>query len=230
MTAFYMTRLMVMTFHGRNRTGEEEAKHLHEAPPIMWGPLAVLGVLSVFGGWINVPEALQESFLGGFGALPMSEWLHHWLEPITAEAHHLQELHLGALSYTAPFGGGEVAWAVISTALALAVVLATSRLLGRREVASPEADPEPTGFAKVLTNKWYVDELYDAVVVKPIQRASRFCWKVIDQGIIDGAVNAVGYLARGAGWFGSLFQTGTVNTYAFVLSLGVLVILGAVFF
>ena len=230
MTAFYMTRLMVMTFHGRNRTGEKEAGHLHEAPPIMWVPLAVLAVLSTVGGWINVPEELQASIVGLGGLLPSSEWLHHWLEPITAEAHHIQELQLGELAHSAPFGGGEVVWALISTALALAVVLATSQLLGRREVKSPDADPEPTGFAKVLANKWYVDELYDAAVVKPIQRASRFCWKVIDQGIIDGAVNAVGYLARGFGWFGSLFQTGTVNTYAFVLSLGVLVILGAVFF
>ena len=65
LTAFYMTRLMVMTFHGANRTGEEEAKHLHETPRVMWIPLAVLAALSVFGGWINVPAAISESFLGG---------------------------------------------------------------------------------------------------------------------------------------------------------------------
>ena len=65
---------------------------------------------------------------------------------------------------------------------------------------------------------------------RPCVAASRFSWRVIDAGVIDGTVNAVGYIARGFGWFGSLFQTGTVNTYAFILSLGVLVILGAVIF
>ncbi len=91
-------------------------------------------------------------------------------------------------------------------------------------------DAEPTGFGKILYHKWYVDEFYDAAVVQPLLKVSRFAWRVVDEGIIDGFVNAVGYLARGFGWFGSLFQTGTVNTYAFILSLGVLVILGAVIF
>jgi len=57
-TAVYMTRLMVMTFHGKNRTGTEEARHIHEAPWVMWVPLAVLAFLSIFGGWVNVPEAI----------------------------------------------------------------------------------------------------------------------------------------------------------------------------
>jgi NADH-quinone oxidoreductase subunit L len=228
LTAFYMTRLMVMTFHGSNRTGEKESKHLHEAPPVMWIPLAVLAVLSVFGGWVNVPQVLQDSVIGLGGALPMSEWLHHFLEPVTATAHAIQHEHLGELSHDAPFGGGEVAWGLIATVLALGIVLASVRVVGGWKVKPAAEDAEPAGFGKVLYNKWYVDEIYDAVIVQPLLRASRFCWKVIDSVIIDGTVNAVGYLARGSGWFGSLFQTGTVNTYAFILSLGVLVILGAV--
>jgi NADH-quinone oxidoreductase subunit L len=228
LTAFYMTRLMVMTFHGSNRTGAEEERHLHEAPAVMWMPLAVLAVLSVFGGWVNVPEAIQSSILGFGGALPMTEWLHHFLEPVTLEAHHIQEANLGELSHTAPFGGGEVAWALASFLLAAAIVLVSSRILARQDVKVAKEDTEPTGFAKILYNKWYVDEIYDAVIIQPVLRMSRFCWKVIDAGLIDGTVNGVGYLARGFGWFGSLFQTGTVNTYAFILSLGVLVILGVV--
>jgi NADH-quinone oxidoreductase subunit L len=66
--------------------------------------------------------------------------------------------------------------------------------------------------------------------VQPIVRASRFCWKVIDAGIIDGTVNAVGWVAKGTGWGASLFQTGTVNTYAFIITAGVLVILFRVTF
>ena len=230
LTAFYMTRLMVMTFHGSNRTGEKESKHLHEAPPVMWIPLAVLAVLSVFGGWVNVPQILQDSVIGLGGILPMSEWLHHFLEPVTATAHAIQLEHLGEVSHYSPFGGGEVAWALISTVVALGIVLASVRVVGGWKVKPAAEDAEPTGFGKVLYNKWYVDEIYDAVIIQPLLRVSRFCWKVIDSIIIDGTVNAVGYLARGFGWFGSLFQTGTVNTYAFILSLGVLVILGAVLF
>jgi NADH-quinone oxidoreductase subunit L len=230
LTAFYMTRLMVMTFHGRNRTGTEEAKHLHEAPAVMWVPLGILAVLSMFGGWINVPEDIRNSFLGLGGALPMSEWLHHWLEPITEQAHHIQEVHLGELAHAAPFGGGEVMWAVISTALALIIVIAAVQVVGRADVKPAADDAEPTGFAKVLYNKYYVDELYDRLIVQPILALSRFCWKVIDAGIIDGIVNLSGLTARAVGWFGSLFQTGQVNTYAFFFTVGVLVILGVIAF
>ncbi len=230
LTAFYMTRLMVMTFHGANRTGPEEAKHLHEAPWTMTVPLMTLGVLSLFGGWINVPEAVQKSFLGGFGALPMSGWLHHWMEPVTASAHQIYVSHVGEVAEAAPFGGGEVAWGVISTLLAIAVVIvAVTVVRGWRIVPATES-AEPSGFKRVLYHKWYVDELYDALIVQPVVRTSRFCWRVIDDGIIDGIVNGAGYLARGVGFVGSMFQTGTVNTYAFILTVGVLVILGSVIF
>jgi len=231
LTAFYMTRLMVMTFHGGNRTGREEARHLHEAPRTMTVPLAALAILSVFGGWINVPDRIRESFLGGGGTLPMSGWLHHWLEPVTAAAHEIQLSHVGPVAEQAPFGGGEVLWGAISTLLALGVVvIAVMVVKGWKLVPATEAGEPESGLRKILYHKWYVDELYDRVVVRPLVRASRICWKVIDSAVIDGLVNATGYLARGVGWFGSLFQTGTVNTYAFILTLGVLVILGVVAF
>ena len=231
LTAFYMTRMMVLTFHGVNRTGAEEAKHLHEAPPVMWIPLAVLAVLSIFGGWINVPEAIRTSFLGGMGVLPMTEWLHHWLEPLTAQAHHIQEVNLGELSHSAPFGGGEVLWAVLSTVAAGIVVFLSVQLVGKQKVVPVAEDKTvPTGFSAVLYNKYYVDEIYDRFIVQPIIRASRFCWKVIDAGIIDGVVNAVGWFSKGIGWGVTMFQTGTVNTYAFILTVGVLFILGASLF
>ena len=228
LTAFYMTRMMVMTFHGTNRTGEEEAKNLHEAPVVMWVPLAILAVLSLVGGWINVPPAIRESFLG-LGPLT-SEWLHHWLEPITAQAVHIQEANLGELSHSAPFGGGEVMWAIISTVLAMTVVFASVRFVGGQKVVPAKDSPEPTGFSKVLLNKYYVDEFYDWFIVQPIIRMSRFCWRVIDAGIIDGIVNGVGWTARGIGFVASMLQTGTVNTYAFILTVGVLVILGVSIF
>jgi NADH-quinone oxidoreductase subunit L len=231
LTAFYMTRLMIMTFHGKNRTGSEEARHLHEVGPVMWIPLAILAVLSVFGGWINVPEEIRTSFLGGMGALPMTEWLHHWLEPVTASAHHVMEEHVGEISHYAPFGGGEVAWALISTLLALAIVVVTSQVLGRKKflTASEEGAPK-AGIRKVLYNKWYVDELYDAVVVQPLLRASRWLWRIFDSIVIDGTINALANLQRAFGWLGSLFQTGQINTYAFILVVGLLLVLRAMIF
>lgn len=231
LTAFYMTRMMMMTFHGTNRTGADEAKHLHEAPRVMTAPLMILAVLSVFGGWINVPTDIRESFFGLFGTLPMSEWLHHWLEPVTHGATQIQAEHIGEIAHAAPFGGGEVMWAAVSTALALAVVLISSRVLGARSYAVATEDGEPqSGLRRVLYNKWYVDELYDRIIVQPILGVSRWCWRFVDSVVIDGTVNFVANFTRLTGWISSLFQTGQVNLYALVVTLGVLFILGVTVF
>jgi NADH-quinone oxidoreductase subunit L len=229
-TAVYMTRLMIMTFHGENRTGQEEARHLHESPWVMTVPLMVLAFFSIFGGWINVPHAISDSFLGGFGLLPMTEWLHEWLHPIAGVATEIQAANAGAFVDRAPFGGGELLWAVLSTVAALVVVLVSARVVRGFKILPAGESPEPVGFKKVLFMKYYVDEFYDRIIVQPLIRASRFSWKVIDAGIVDGVANGLGNLARALGWFGSLFQTGSVNTYALFLAIGVLVILGVVAF
>ena len=228
LTAFYMARLMIMTFHGENRTGSSEAEHLHEAPRTMWIPLAILAAMSVFGGWINVSTDLTESILGGFGLLPMGDWLHQWLEPVTEAAHQVQETHLGELAHAAPLGGGEVAWGIMSSVAALTVVLVTARTLAARNVSVAVEDAEPKGFSRVLFNKWYVDEFYHRWVVDPILTTSRVLWRVVDAKIIDGVVNLVGNLARAVGWVGSLLHTGQVNTYVLFMTVGVLVILAMV--
>ncbi len=231
MTAFYMTRLMVMTFHGSNRTGAAGAAHLREAPPVMTLPLIALAALSVFGGWINVPEGLRESFAGLFGVLPMSEWLHHWLEPVTHAAAEIQVAGFGEAAHSAPLGGGEVLWALASTLAAALTVAVGARLLGSREYVAAAADSGPrAGLARVLHDKWYFDEAYEAVIVQPLLRLSRWCWRFIDTVIIDGFVNATAQFTRLAGWVMSLFQTGQVNMYAFVLTVGVLLILGTTVF
>jgi len=143
----------------------------------------------------------------------------------------VQLAHLGEVGHSAPIGGGEVAWAIISTVAALAVVVAAFRVVGRQDVRTAAESAPPVGFANVLYNKYYVDEFYDRVIVQPIVRASKFSWRVIDATIIDGTVNAVGWVAKGVGAVISMFQTGSVNTYAFVLTVGVLVILvGTTFF
>ena len=226
LTAFYMTRLMIMTFHGENRTGEAERRHLHEVRPVMWVPLAVLAGLSVLGGWVNVPHAIAEAPV--FGWLPSSEWLHEWLHPVTEVADGIRATAGPALVEHAPPGGGEVLWAVLSVGLALAVIAVTSAVLGGRKVLPAAQDTPPTGFRRVLFNKWYVDELYDALVVRPVMALSRGLWHLMDDLVIDGTVNGVGYASRALGWVGSRLQTGQLNTYAFAVVAGALMLLAFV--
>ncbi len=227
LTAVYMTRLMVMTFHGVNRTGAKEADYLREAPPSMTVPLLILAVCSVFGGWVNVPESLQDSVFGGFGLLPMSEWLHHWLEPVTQSADTIRLNGLGPYAESAPLGGGHVAWGALATGMALVIVILTARTLSRQEIRPASAsEPPAEGVRRILYNKWFVDEIYDRTIVRPLGAASRFASRWVDQVLIDGTVNAVASVASGLGWFGSLFQTGQVTTYAVILTLGALTVLG----
>jgi NADH-quinone oxidoreductase subunit L len=223
MTAFYMTRMMIMTFHGPNRTGEKERSYLHEVSPVMWVPLAILAVLSVVGGWINVPTPIAE--LPVFGWLPHSHWLHDWLHPITEEAEYIFTANVGELAHVGPLGGGEAFWAAVSFLVATAVIAATSFVLMKRRYVPAEQALPPRGLGRVLYNKWYVDEVYDAVIVRPIVGLSRGFWRFIDRGVIDGAVNGVGYASRAFGWVGSRMQTGQLNTYAFAVVVGALLLL-----
>ena len=112
--------------------------------------------------------------------------------------------------------------------VALVVVLVTARLLGSKKVMVAVEDAEPTGLSRILFNKWYVDEFYHRWVVDPILTTSRVLWRVVDARIIDGTVIFVANLARAIGWVGSLVHTGQVNTYAFFLTVGVLVILAMI--
>jgi NADH-quinone oxidoreductase subunit L len=141
-------------------------------------PLGILAVLSIFGGWVNVPESVRNSFFGGFGLLPMSEWLHDWLHPVTAAADQIRLEQMGAYAYQSPVGGGHVTWGFIATGVALAVVVAASRLFLSREIRPAHEEGSPTsGIGKILYNKWYVDELYDRIIVQPVIGISRFCWR-----------------------------------------------------
>ena len=216
MTAIYMTRMMLYTFHGPSRTGDEERKHLAEAPMVMTGPLVVLGVLSAFGGWLNLPKLIP---LGSVGMLD------HWLEPVVGQS------ALRVTNGVTPEAPGNTELVLILAAVAIAIVgmaIAFVRLKPARLVPKREAKPEE-GFERVLVNKWYVDEIYDRVVVQPVYRLSRgLLWRGVDAGLIDGLfVNGSAKLARGIGWMGSQLQSGQVGTYAWVLVVGVLAVLGA---
>jgi NADH-quinone oxidoreductase subunit L len=209
LTAFYMTRLMLYTFHGPNRTGEKEQPHLHEAPWTMTGPLLVLGVLSAAGGLINIPELYY-----GNG------WLHHWLEPITQpSAPLLPAVHLSS----------STEWLLVGIAVAVAIIgiVGAWRLLKLERLVPARSAPKERGLQRVLRNKWYVDEIYDALIVRPVVWMSReILWKQVDQRAIDGAaVNGAARGARALGWANRWLQTGQVGIYVAVFVVGVLLIL-----
>ena len=212
LTAFYMARLMAMTFLGPNRTGEREREHLHEAPWIMTGPLTVLGVLSLVGGALNLPH-----LVGGHAALE------RWLEPVMEPG--LRFTHL-----VMPSGSTE--YLLVGAAVAIGVlglVLGFRATLARPPLPAAQA-PAETGFARVLNRKYYVDELYDAVVVRPTVWLSRVVlWRGVDQGLVDGAaVNGAAWASRLAGGGLRLLQTGQVGIYVVLFLVGAIWILRAV--
>jgi len=209
LTAFYMTRLMLYTFHGPNRTGERESAHLREAPWVMTGPLVVLAALSLAGGALNVPALLRGR-----------EWLEHWLEPVTAVAARLRP------GIEVPHG---TEWALVVAAVTAAGlgIVAAVRLLRPEELVPARLAPAERGFARVLWKKWYVDEIYDFLFVRPLIWLSReVLWRTIDLGLIDGAgVNGAARLSRALGWIGSRLQTGQLGFYVVLFVGGVLAVL-----
>jgi len=211
LTAFYMTRLMLYTFHGPNRTGERERAHLHEAPWVMTGPLVVLGALSLAGGALNLPE-----LVGG------KPWLEHWLQPVTALADRMRPVVelLPVVEWTLVGG------AVLVAALGM---LGAVRLLRPEALVAARLAPPETGLGRLLWKKWYVDEIYDAVIVRPVQWLAReVLWKTIDVRLVDGLlVNGSATTSRALGWLGSRLQTGEVGFYVALFVVGVLVVVGA---
>ena len=209
LTAFYMTRLMRYTFHGANRTGDREREHLHEAPWSMTAPLLVLGALTLLGGALNVPR------LFGGGAR-----LEHWLEPVTGAA--------ALLRPPAELAAG-TEWALVGGAVLVAAlgIFAAFRWLKPETLVPARLAPAETGLGRILWKKWYVDELYDAIVVRPVMWLSRqVLWKVVDARLVDGwLVNGTAAVSRALGWAGSRLQTGEVGAYVVLFVIGVIGVL-----
>jgi NADH-quinone oxidoreductase subunit L len=212
LTAFYMARLMAMTFLGDNRTGERERAHFHDAPWVMTGPLVVLGVLSAIGGLVNLPPVV-----GGGAALE------HWIEPVTAPAAAFFRLEM-------PHGKTEFFLIGAAVLIGAAGLVAGWKATLRRPTLPAAEAPADTGLARVLYRKYYVDEMYDALIVRPLVWLSRLVlWKGVDQGVVDGAaVNGTAKVSQGLGWLGSRLQTGQVGMYVVLFLVGALWILHAV--
>lgn len=202
MTAFYMFRMYYITFCGKFRGTHEQEHHLHESPGAMTFPLIVLAILSVIGGYVGLPAV--------FGAPNLLE---HYLHPIFLGSVEKVEPHELAHS---------TEWLLMGLSSALVII---TILLARNWFRNYQDSGEPrTGIAKVLENKWYVDEIYDAIIVKPLGMLSRFFEEAIERSGIDRLVNGVG---RGVKWGSQqarLLQSGQVGFYIFAMVIGMVLL------
>lgn len=194
LTAFYMFRLLYLTFFGEFRGTEEQKHHLHESPKNMTLPLIVLATLAAVGGFISIP----------FGNL---SWLNGYLEPILPgiSAHH-------------PETGQMVTTMIISTVIAVVgIIFAYFKYIKKSEV--PAEDSKITGFAKVLYNKYYVDEIYNALFVKPLYVLAGFFENVVER-VIKNILKSFGVLVEAASVPARRLQNGSVGFYLFFFVLG----------
>jgi len=216
LTAIYMFRLVFLAFHGERAASAHQAPgtlappvhdHVHDAPPAMAWPLIVLAIGSVVAGYVGLPHVL-----GG------SDWFARFLEPsfsgaVIAEASEAAELE-GTLM-------------IVSTAVAIGGIgIAVYFFLKHRDAANAVA-ARFAGLYRLLLQKYYVDEIYDATIVQPIRIVSQEgLWKIVDVRAIDGTVNLVGRVVEGSSQELRRTQTGSVRAYAASLFLGVVLILG----
>lgn len=213
LTAIYMCRLLFVTFFGEFRGTSEQKHHLHESPLVMTLPLIVLAVLSVGGGFLNIPHFME------FGT---PQWLAHFFEPVVqnvnphgGEMHHLE-------------ASTEWSLMIFTTSLAL-VVIAVSYYIYAMRGSRPVADAEQTGLTKLFAHKFYVDEIYDALFVRPLSQLSKLFHYYVDIWGIDGAVNGVGSGIQALGAQFRRLQNGNIEYYLLSMVAGAVLILLAIF-
>ena len=196
LTAFYMFRLIFVTFYGEPRVESEVASHLHESPPVMWVPLAILAI----------PSALIGLLLGWGGH---ESWFHDFTRSVFPETHH-------------EASGNVFLFMAISSVVGLAgIAFAWTRYSKR-----VPSDEPTNALHKLLANKYYVDEVYNALIVQPIKNGSHFLlWRIVDNGIIDGIVNGVASIIRLIGGTLRRLQTGLVQSYIVSMVLGIVLFL-----
>jgi NADH-quinone oxidoreductase subunit L len=199
-TAVYMFRLLYLTFFGTFRGTDEQREHLHESPSSITIPLIILAGLATVGGFMGIPEV--------FGA---KHALNEYLAPLFSdlpkeEAHYLEHTT-------------ELALMGVTVAITLVFLWLTSKWFIR--TAPMSVEEEPRGAARLLNNKYYVDELYDYIFVKPIMRMSGALYRFVDKQVIDGIVNGVGQAAEWSGRYLRFIQTGNIGFYIFAMVIGI---------
>ncbi|HXO20344.1 MAG TPA: NADH-quinone oxidoreductase subunit L [Thermoanaerobaculia bacterium] len=210
LTAFYMFRAVYLTFGGEFRGSEKQRHHLHESPPSMTVPLVVLALGTVGAGWVGIPAALS------FGR--RLDLFGRFLDPVIARiAGH-------------PRTAGEMGIGLERGLMFLAILVAAGGiLLARRLYTRGDGVAADDALARrqprlhdLLAHKYYVDELYDRAIVRPLAALSTFCWKVVDNVFVDGSITAGSYVTSLVGDVGRLTTTGNVRNYALYFFLGVL--------
>lgn len=196
MTAFYMFRLYAMTFRGRFRGTHEQEHHLHESPALITVPLVILAFLAAAGGFLGIPELFAKD----------AHWLEHFLSPVFAASAEMAKHE--------PLSPG-TEW----TLLGLSVVLILSIVIfaWKKFSGYQETGKEESGFGKLLANKWYVDEIYDAIVNKPLRVFSLFLNNLVERSGIDGIVNGVGRVVNYGSRQLRLLQSGQVGSYILLM-------------
>ncbi len=202
LTAFYMFRLYALTFLGKFRGTLEQEHHVHESPWQMTLPLIILAVLSVVGGFIGIPEVFAEN----------AHSLEHFLAPIFAESVKIAGLHhLEASQEYLMMGGSTVAIIVV---IFFAV---------KNYQTYQYNEKENTGLSKVLERKWYIDEMYDTIIVNPLNGLGGFFKNIVEKSGIDGFVNGVGKMVAYSSRQLRLLQSGQVGNYILIMVLAIVV-------
>ena len=201
MTAFYMFRLMYLTFFKEFRGTEHQKNHLHESPSLITLPLIVLALLATFGGLIN---------------LPGSNWLNHYLQPIISK-----EIHEEALNSTS-----YILMGIALIGAIIGITIAYLKYIKKSEL--PAEDKNITGISKIIYNKYYVDEAYTLLIVNPLNTASRFFRDTVETGL-SNVVFGFGKITEAIGTQGRKVQSGSIGLYLFAFVLGVCVILTCLF-
>ncbi|WP_369765828.1 NADH-quinone oxidoreductase subunit L [Flavobacterium sp. WC2429] len=202
MTAFYMFRLLYLTFFNDFRGTAEQKSHLHESPSLITFPLIVLAILATIGGLIS---------------LPTNSWLNEYLAPLFTKV-ATEEHHFGTTEYTL------MLIAVIGGLVGIGIAYA--KYIKQNSV--PEEDSQITGFAKVLYNKYYVDEIYDSIFVKSINGLSKFFRDNVET-TLSSLVFGLGKVTNEIGFQGKKIQNGSIGRYLFVFVLGICAIITYLF-
>jgi NADH-quinone oxidoreductase subunit L len=206
LTAFYMFRLVVLTFYGQPRYDTDKI-HPHESPSVMTIPLIILAILSAIGGFIGLPHyiGLQNSF-------------ENFLKPVFEKSLVMRNTYSPETLHSVSF---ELILVFVSVVVAVIAIIFAFKVFTKQK-----SFPESRGFGKVLENKYYIDEFYDKAIVNPVLKSSEvFFWKIFDVKIIDGFVN----------WFSRMFlnlantwkklQSGVIQDYTTATVVGIVVII-----
>jgi len=211
-TAFYMFRAVFLTFHGKFRGTHEQEHHLHESPPVMTIPLWILALGALTVGLAGIPKMFSRGH--------DINWTHHFLAPIIVRPQ-------GAEAGEHNLGMG-LEWFLLFLAVGVAVagiLLARALYGGDKGLAEGRTWASRFPFVhRLLVNKYYVDEIYDRVIVRPLAALSQFFWKVVDTFVIDGAIRAGAFLTELTGDLGRFSTTGNVRNYALYFFLGVILL------